>query len=159
VIAGSATQGSRCPRPISNIDRRIHGEHDMKNTVRAAATAVVGLVVAGSWAAAKTPAPDGAADTWAHVHPQVSVLVGKADRDGFYQVDAEIRDLASGTVLSKPKLIVKAGELGAIQAGAEDGTLLKLAVKVEPDQKRVSYTSDLLQHGEVISRQTASVAL
>lgn len=131
----------------------------MKPVASAAAMVVFGLVLAGSWAAAKPPAPAGSADEWAHVHPRVSVLVGKADRDGFYQVDAEIRDLGDDRVLSKPKLIVKAGELAAIQAGSEDGTLLKLAVKVEPDQKRVSYTSDLVQKGEVVSRQTASVAL
>lgn len=125
----------------------------------AMATAVLGLVLAGSWAMAKPAAPEVGADAWKHVHPQVSVLVGKSDRDGFYQVEAEIRDLSSGAVLAKPKLIAKAGELAAIQAGSDEGTRLDLAVKVEPDQKRVTYTSDLVQHGEVVSRQTASVAL
>ncbi len=125
----------------------------------AVTTAVLGLALAGSWAMAKPAAPDGGTEAWQHVHPQISVLVSKADREGFYQVDAEIRDIGSGAVLAKPKLIAKAGELAAIQAGSEAGTRLDLAVKVEPDQRRVTYTSDLIQHGEVVSRQTASVAL
>ena len=117
------------------------------------------LTVASAAFAAPDTTP--AADAWVGARPAVKVSVAKAGADT-YRVNATVRDLRNGNVLSEPVLVTKAGvpakaEVGA--TGAVGNMLVAFTVTVAADGQSASYTSELRSNGEVLASEEATLAV
>jgi hypothetical protein len=116
-----------------------------------ALSAALLLASASAWAGS-----DPTADDWVGARPGVTLVVNPGELAGTYVVEAEIIDLRSGKVLSQPHLTVAAGKQSTIEVGSDDGAMIKLTFQVEPDLKRINYSTELRQ-GDVVQSNHAAV--
>ncbi len=104
----------------------------MKKLVAFSLLAVASAAVA---APSATPSPD----AWVGARPAVKVSVASAGA-GKFRVNATVRDLRNGNVLSEPVLVATAGAPARVEIGAT-GTPGSTVV----DGKRVRATSPICQ--------------
>ena len=123
--------------------------------IAASALALV-LVLSASSTTSSAPASPG---DWSDVRPSVEIDVAPTDQAGQFEVNATIKDLRSGNVLSEPKLLTMAGRAAVIHVGSETGAMVKLSVLVDPAASTASYTAEVLQADEMVSSHSASVTL
>jgi hypothetical protein len=99
------------------------------------------------------------ASDWIGARPGVTIRVAPAAESGAYQVEAEIKDLRSGAILSSPRLTILAGKAGLIHVGADDGAMVKISVEVDPVGQHVTYSTEVLDHTVVQTSHSATIAL
>jgi hypothetical protein len=122
----------------------------------------VAAITLSQFASAAEPAALPSHDAWLNVHPGISVDVHPAGKTNQYEINATITDLATGKVLTQPKLVINAGAPGIIQVGSTGlpGLVsVNLSVTVATDGATATYTSEIHSGTEVISSQKASISL
>ncbi|GAB6197330.1 hypothetical protein [Lysobacter xanthus] len=117
------------------------------------------LAVVATASAAPSTTPPG--DAWVGARLAVKVSVAPAGAETF-RVQATVRDLRNGNILSEPVLVTKAGvpakaEVGA--TGAPGNVLVAFTVTVAPDGQSASYKSELRSNGEVLASEEATLAV
>lgn len=117
------------------------------------------LAAVASASAAPGPTPPG--NAWVGARPAVQVSVASAGTDT-YRVQATVRDLRNGNILSEPKLVTRAGVPAKAEVGADGAPgdmLVAFTVTVAPDGQSASYTSELRSNGEVLASAEATLAV
>lgn len=101
-------------------------------------------------------------DAWHGARPDITVSVSPGDTPDTYRVSAVVTDLRSGTVLAEPVMAVRPGkaaraEIGGV--GTEGLVSVAFAVTVDPSGDTATYTSEVRNNAEVISSQSATLAV
>ena len=110
------------------------------------------LFAQGWVAAAGTPAAPA-------LRSAVDLSVRATADAGVFEVTAVITDLADDTVLASPVLLVRDGEEGSVRVGRGDRDDASLSVRVDGAERKLRWHSELRVGGEVMSRQSAQIAL
>lgn len=123
----------------------------------AALSLFAALAVAGT-AFCATPASSHA---WIGARPSTKIAVSSIGNHR-YRINATIRDLRNGKVLSRPELITKAGapaEIRVGRTGSPGDTLLSFTITVAADGKSAAYRSSISRNGEVMTSQEGTLAV
>jgi hypothetical protein len=126
----------------------------MKKLVAFSLLAVASAAVAAPFA---TPSPD----AWVGARPAVKVSVASVGA-GKFRVNATVRDLRNGNVLSEPVLVATAGAPAKVEIGATGtpgSTVVAFTVTVAPDGRSASYSSEIRSNGEVVAAEEATLAV
>ena len=89
------------------------------------------------------------------------VSISPSDTPGIMICEVTITDLATGEILSSPRVTFKPGQPATIRSGVKmspdsnEEYYILMEVVVSEDAKSASYTSTISLHGEVISKQAA----
>ncbi|MFZ2237757.1 MAG: hypothetical protein WBP11_01720 [Dokdonella sp.] len=96
----------------------------------------------------------------AHVpalQPSVELKVAPAEQAGQYQVDIAVINLATKKSLASPMLLVKSGEPGSVRVDLPNDMAVTISVTVDGAAQRLSYKTQILDHGRTISNASAEV--
>jgi hypothetical protein len=108
-----------------------------------------------------SPAP-ASADAWQDARPAVDISVSRGEAPDTYQVNAVVSDLRNGDVLAKPIMVIQAGKAARAEIGGVgmDGFVsVAFAVTVDPTGETAAYTSEVRNNAEVVSSQSATLAV
>lgn len=87
-------------------------------------------------------------------------ITPEPDEPNIYRARAEVRDLATDTVLARPQVLFPRGEAAMLRSGIQPGLEIVLEITVEDDErKRAVYAARVLRDGTVISSQRVRVTL
>jgi hypothetical protein len=99
---------------------------------------------------------------WHNARPKIEVQVRRANAADRFVILATISDLKTGKTLAQPKLETRAAIPARIEVGAkgEPGLIsVDATVTVSPSGTTASYTSEVHDNDQVISSQTATLAI
>lgn len=90
----------------------------------------------------------------------VEVKIAAADsEEAIYQCTAVVKDLASDTVLSAPRILLRAGEEAQTRTATSSGLEVHIVVSVNEAESEAKYSASIHWGEKVISSQTVHVAL
>lgn len=122
---------------------------------------VIGLTLFASAALADASRVETTGD-WRNARPKVEIQVRRASDADMFVILATISDLKTGKTLAQPKLKTRAGVPARIEVGAkgEPGLIsVDATVTVSPSGTSALYSSDIHDNDQVISSQTATLAI
>lgn len=89
--------------------------------------------------------------------PRTALRISGADAAGRHVVHAIITDTATGALIARQKMVVKAGHPATHESGGEGGQMLRLAVTIEANGQEANYRTEFLRHGEVFTRESGRI--
>ena len=138
-----------CLRPLTQQART-----PLKNLLAFALPALAGPVFANSTG---TMNPD----VWIGARPALKVSVA-AEASDTVRVNATVRDLRNGKLLSEPVLVVKAGAPARVELGTTGhpaAVLVGFTITVAANGESASYMSEISSNDEVIATQEATLVV
>lgn len=121
-----------------------------------ASLALLPLLAAGADRSHSTP------EMWRNAQPQLSINVKHGAQPETFDVITVVTDHRTGSILSEPRMTIKAGSWARVQLGATGApgdVSLSLAVTVDPSGENAAYFAKIHRHDAPTDSESGTIVV